>query len=171
MRGLYLGRGPRDEVHRGLQGNTMIVAQPSAMYKQVVPDVSHVTSNLTVMFCKSVDEVSRAHTLMVQPEQCAPAMRRRILVWPTFEDVTLDEEALNRDLPSEGVPAAFIEHAVAMPEAEKMRTAMDGPASRHSQFGPSPVEASDDDEDEDEADASTCATNAPTDVATHTSMR
>ena len=32
MRVLYLGKGQRDEVHRGLQGNTMITAQPSATY-------------------------------------------------------------------------------------------------------------------------------------------
>ena len=78
MRVLYLGRGPRDEVHRGLQGNTMIVAQPSANYKQLVPDINHTLGGLTVMFCKSVDEVSNAHALVVQPEQYVPAMRRRI---------------------------------------------------------------------------------------------
>ena len=36
----------------------------------------------------------------------------------------------------------------------------------HSQFGPNPEEDTDEDEDEDGADASTAATNAPTDVAT-----
>ena len=115
MRVLYLGRGPRDEVHRGLQGNTMIVAQPSAQYKQVVPDASHALAGLTVMFCQSIDNVRKAHTLMVQPEQYMAAMRRRILVCPTFENVSLDEEAVNRELLSDGVPPAFIEHAVAMP--------------------------------------------------------
>ena len=165
MRSLYLGRGPRDEVHRGLQGNTMIVAQPSAVYTQVVPDVNHALTGLTVMFCKSVDDVSKAHVLTVQPELYVPAMRRRILVCPTFENVKLDEEAVHRDLPAEGVPAAIIEHAVAMPETATMRTTMDGPASRHSQFGPNPEEATDDDEDDHGGDASTAATNAPTDVA------
>ena len=132
MRSLYLGRGPYDEVHRGLQGNTMIVAQAIATYKQVVPDVNHVLSGLTVMFCNSVDEISKAHTVTVQTKQYAPAMRRRIHVCPTFENVKLDEEAVTRDLPTEGVPPAFIEHAVAMPETATMRKTMDGPASRHS---------------------------------------
>ena len=90
----------------------MIVAQPSATYKQVMPDVNHALSALNVMFCKSVNEVSNAHTLMVQPEQCAPAMRRRILVCSTFADVQLDEEAVTRDLPTAEVPPAFIEHTV-----------------------------------------------------------
>ena len=156
MRTLYLGRGPRDEVHRGLQGNTMIVAQPSAKYKQVVPDVNHAISGLTVMYCQSVDEVSKAHTLTVQPEQYTPAMRRRIQVCPTFENVHLDEEAVNQQLPAEGVPPAFVEHAVAMPETATMRTTMDGPASRHKQFGPNPDEATDEEEVEEEVDAQPC---------------
>ena len=120
MRSLYLGRGPRDEVHRGLQGNTMIVAQASATYKQVVPDVNHVLNGLTVMFCKTVDDVSKATTLMVQPEQYAPAMRRRIQVCPTFANVQLDEEVVSRDLPATGVPPAFVQHEVHMPETETM---------------------------------------------------
>ena len=112
MRSLYLGRGPRDEVHRGRQGNTMLAAQASATYKQVVPDVQHVLNGLTVMFCKTVDDVSNAHALTVQPERYAPAMRRRILVCPTFANVKLDEEAGVRDLPIAGVPPAFVEHVM-----------------------------------------------------------
>ena len=165
MRSLYLGRGPRDEVHRGLQGNTMIVAQASATYKQVLPDVNNVLGGLIVMFCKSVDDVSKAQALTVQAERYAPAMRRRILVCPTFEDVKLDEEAVARDLPAAGVPPAFVEHAAPLPEMATMRTTMDGPASRHSQFGPNPTEDADEDEDEHRDDASTVATDAPTDTA------
>ena len=104
----------------------MIVAQPSATYKQVVPDVNHVLSGLNVMFCKTVDDVSNAHTLIVQLEQYASAMRRRILVCPTFAHVKLDEEAVARDLPTAGVPPAFLEHAVPMPDAATMRTTIHG---------------------------------------------
>ena len=52
MRSLYLGRGPQGEVHRGLHGNAMIVAQPSATYKRVVPDVNHVLSGINICFAK-----------------------------------------------------------------------------------------------------------------------
>ena len=163
MRSRYLGRGPHDEVHRVLQGNTMIVAQATADYTQVIPDLNNVLSELTVMSCNSVDDVSKAHTPTVHPKQYAPAMRRRIHVCPTFENVKLAEEALTRDLPREGMPPAFIEHAMAMPETTTMRTTMDVPASRHSQFGPNHAEDTDEDEDEDGADASTgSVTNAST---------
>jgi len=135
----------------------MIVAQANATYKQVVPDVKHVLEGLTVMFCRTVDDVSSAHTLTVQPDQYAPAMRRRIQVCPTFEHVVVDEEAVARDLPTHGVPPAFIENAVPMLEAATMRTTMDGPASRHSQFGPNPEEDEQMDEDEDGAANSSVA--------------
>ena len=69
----------------------MIVAQATATYKQVVPDVNHVLSGLTVMFCNSVDDVSKAHTLTVQPKQYAPAMRHRIYVCRTFENVNASQ--------------------------------------------------------------------------------
>ena len=62
---------------------------------------------------------------------------------PTFADVQLDEEAMVRDLPEDAVPRAFVDHATSMPETASMRTTMDGPASRHSQFAPNPEEESD----------------------------
>ena len=45
-RSLDLGRAPRDKVHRGLQGNAMIIAQPTATYKQIVPDVNQVCNGV-----------------------------------------------------------------------------------------------------------------------------
>ena len=50
MRVLYLGKGQRDEVHQGLQGNSMIVAQPSATHSQVTPNVANAMSLLVIFF-------------------------------------------------------------------------------------------------------------------------
>jgi len=144
----------------------MIVTQANATYKQVVPDVNHVLSGLTVMFCRTVDDVNNAHTLTVQPDQYATAMRRRILVCPTFANVVLDEEAVARDLPTDGVPPAFIENAVPMPSAATLRTTMIETASRHSQFGPNPEEDANQDEDEDGAAISSVSDDASKNVET-----
>jgi len=96
MRKLYLGRGPRDEVHQGLQGNTLIVAQPSARFTEVVPNVHHCCSSLVLLFCKSVDDVRNAHALVVQREQYKECMQRRIHVCSTFADVVLSDNAMTR---------------------------------------------------------------------------
>jgi hypothetical protein len=151
MRKLYLGRGPRDEVHQGLQGNTLIVAQPSARFTEIIPNVHRCCSSLVLLFCKSVDDVRNAHALVVQREQYKECMQRRIHVCSTFADVVLSDNAMNQDLPSNDVPQAFIDSAIAMPEMATMRTTMDGPASRSSQFGPNPQEDDSDAEDEDDA--------------------
>ena len=62
LRPLYLGRGPRGEVYRGLQGGTMTVAQQTATYKQAVPDVNQALTGLNVMSCRTVANVRKAHT-------------------------------------------------------------------------------------------------------------
>ena len=36
MRHLFLGRGANDEVQKGTTGNTILVAQPSPRYEQVL---------------------------------------------------------------------------------------------------------------------------------------
>ena len=84
IRKLYLGRGPRDEVQQGFQGNTMIMAQPRATYGQVVPNADVALQSLIAMFCNSVADVSRAHTLVANRSRYVAGMERRIRVCPTF---------------------------------------------------------------------------------------
>ena len=129
MRKVYLGRGPRDEVHQGLQGNSMIVAQPSARFSEVMPNVHHCSSSLVLLFCKSVDDVKNSHALVVERARYKECMQRRIQVCPTFADVELSDIAINQDLPANGVPQAFVDSAISMPEMAIMRTTMDGPVA------------------------------------------
>ena len=129
MRQLYLGRGPRDEVHQGFSGNSLLVGQPTA---------ANVLRTLVVLFCKSTEDVSRAHALVVQRDKYTACMEHRIAVCPTFANVQLDRQACDSELPANAVPQSFVDHATAMPEMINLRTSMDGPATRHSQFGPNP---------------------------------
>ena len=73
-------------------------------YSQVVPDIANSMASLCIMFCSSVEDVSKAHTLIVNREQYKQAMQRRIQVCPVFENVRLDDEITNRDLPRNDVP-------------------------------------------------------------------
>ena len=109
---IFLGRGPRDEVHQGLTGNTMLIAQPTADAQQVVPDPANALSNVTLMFCKSVDDVRKAHTLVVDGRKYKTCMDIRKQVCPAFDGVRIDSDALARELPQDGVPPAFVAHAV-----------------------------------------------------------
>ena len=122
MRQLYLGRCPRDEVHQGFSGNSMLIAQPTAQSSQVMPDMANVQQNLTLLFCKSPEDVSRAHALVVKRDLYIQCMEHRIAVCPVFQDVELNRQASHHDLPDDAVPPAFVEGTRAMPEIAQLRT-------------------------------------------------
>ena len=123
----------------------MIMAQPRATYDQVVPNADVALQSLVVMFCNSVSDVSRAHTLVVNRSRYVAGMKRRIRVCPTFADVVLDPTQLREQLPEEeSVPPAFVQAAVPMPEIRHLNTTRDGPATRRDQFGPAPEESQSD---------------------------
>ena len=87
MRQLFLGRGSQDEVHKGMTGNTMLISQPSPEYEQVIPNLASLNEGLVVLFCKSVDDVSKAQMLMVNREQYRQLVKHRREVCPTFADI------------------------------------------------------------------------------------
>ena len=128
-RQLFLGKGPADEVHKGMTGNQMIISQPSPSYDQVLPNMANVSEGLVVLFCKSVDDVSKAEMLVVNREHYREMVRHRQKVCPTFANTKIDEAAINT-LPDSAVPDCVVETAQAMPEAAHVQTTMHGPANR-----------------------------------------
>ena len=50
MRQLFLGRGNDDEVHKGMTGNTMLIAQPAPEYEQVLPNSEGLSQGLVTLF-------------------------------------------------------------------------------------------------------------------------
>ena len=133
MRQLVLGKGAGDEVHKGMTGNTMLIAQPSPTYEQVLPNMSAVSEGLVVLFCKSVDDVSKAQMLVVNREEYREMVRYRKQVCPTFADIEIDEAAIDK-LPDGAVPRHIQESAQGMPEAAEVRTVMQGHANRIPMF-------------------------------------
>ena len=129
MRQLFLGKGAGEEVHKGMTGNTMLIAQPSPSYEQVLPNMSAVSEGLVVLFCKSVDDVSKAQMLVVNREEYREMVLYRRQVCPTFAHTTIDEAAIDK-LPDAAVPDHIKESAQAMPEAADVRTVLQGPSNR-----------------------------------------
>ena len=115
MRQLFLGRGADDEVHKGVTGNTMLIAQPAPGYEQVLPNMTALTEGIVVLFCKSVDDVSKAKVLVVHREKCRALVQHRRQVCPVFADTSIDENEINK-LPDGAVPEFFLQGAEAMPD-------------------------------------------------------
>ena len=93
-----------------MTGNTMLIAQPSPTYEQVLPNMSAVSEGLVVLFCKSVDDVSKAQMLVVNREEYREMVRYRKQVCPTFADIEIDEAAIDK-LPDGAVPRHIQESA------------------------------------------------------------
>ena len=133
MRQLFLGRGAEEEVHKGMTGNTVLIAQPAPTYEQVLPSTEALAGGIVVLFCRSADDVSRAQMLVVNREEYRAMVAHRKRVCPVFADTVIDDEAINR-LPESGVPEVLLQSAQAMPEASSVRTTMQGPANHIPMF-------------------------------------
>ena len=84
MRQLFLGRGANDEVHKAMTGNTMLIAQPSPTYEQVLPNINALSESMVVLFCKSIDDVSKAEVLVVNREEYRAMVHHRKQVCPVL---------------------------------------------------------------------------------------
>ena len=132
-RQLFLGRGADDEVHKGTTGNTMLISQPGPSYEQVLPNTAALQEGLVVLFCKSTDDVSKAQILIVNREEYRAMVQHRKEVCPVFATTVIDTAAID-NLPENAVPDILIQGATHMPEVEKVKTTMHGPASRMHMF-------------------------------------
>ena len=132
---LFLGRGPAEEVQKGMTGNTMVIAQAQAAPDQVLPSVESCCESLTILFCRSVDDdVRKAQVLMVERETYRQCLELRRQVCPAFVDVSIDYDAIAQQLPDNGVPEGIVSCATHMPEVEAIKLTMEGPASWRSLF-------------------------------------
>ena len=130
MKKLFLGKGDKEETQQGLAGNTILVAQASAENAAQLPCVQSVLDNLAIVFCKTLQDVKTSSFLFVNRQEYLSCAEIRKQVCPVFKDVQINRLAAEAELPTSGVPDAFVKHAVHMPETEQLQTVMAGPASR-----------------------------------------
>ena len=111
--------------------------------------MSALTEGMVVLFCKSLDDVSKAQVLVVDREKYRALVQHRKQVCPVFADTSIDEKAVDK-LPDGAVPDLLLQSAQAMPEASSVKTTMHGPANRIPMFARE--EASDSGTDDDRDD-------------------
>ena len=128
LKQLFLGQGESAEVEKGLQGNTIMISQPQMTPEQILPSLTNLLDSLSVIYCKSADEVKACKALRVSRLEYLQCLHYRKRVCEAFADVTVDDECL--DLPLDGVPHALLQSAMSLPEAQSMSCTMQGPASR-----------------------------------------
>ena len=114
-----------------MTGNTLLIAQPSPTYDQVLPNMDALTEGLVALFCKSADDVSKAQMLIVNRDNYRKLVEHRQKVSPVFAEqlVRIDAAAVDR-LPASAVPGAVAQCAHFVPEAMGIKTTLHGPGNR-----------------------------------------
>ena len=155
MRQLFLGRGASDETHKGMTGNTMLISQPSPTYNQILPNPNTLPDSMVVLFCKTVEDVSKAQVLIVNRSNYRAMVYHRKQVCPVFASTVIDNDAIDK-LPENGMPDIVIQNATHMPEVTNVKTTIHGPANRVPIFcrdGADQEEQTDDDENASDEDS------------------
>ena len=129
MRQLFLGRGNPEGCHKGMTGNTMLISQPAPTYDQVLPNNEGLSAGLVTLFCRSLEDVSKAQMLVVDREQFRVLVDHRKRVCPVFAAVIVNETEIAR-LPDNGVPKSVLDGAHEMPEVAGVKTTLHGPGNR-----------------------------------------
>ena len=148
LRQIFLGQGAANESYKGLIGNTILVSQAQVQTEQILPSINKLLDTLVIVFCKSVDEVRKCKALTVNRSQYIECLQLRKKVCPAFFDVNVAVAELGQ-LPENGVPEAFVEHAIGLPEA-KFLGRQDGPGDLPMQQQTDADMISDSDEDQGE---------------------
>ena len=110
MRQLFLVRGPDDEVHKGMTGNTTIIAQHAPSYEQVLSNMSVMKEGLVVMFsavpydlvdsAQAMPEVATVQTTMQGPANRIPMFCRQEQdagASATAADESCDDDSANQE--------------------------------------------------------------------------
>ena len=130
-RKLILGKGDKDEQEKGIGGNSILLAQarPEELATSLPPTTEQMQNTFVVLFCRSIEEVSRAQMLVVNRQDYISLVQTRQRVCPVYAEIRLDEERMQQWSEND-VPKELLACAQRLPETEKVCIATVGPASR-----------------------------------------
>ena len=123
--------GHKDEKEKGVAGNCILLAEarPEELATSLPPTTEQMQNTFVVLFCRSIEEVSRAQMLVVNRQDYIALVQTRQRVCPVYAEIPLDEERMQQ-WPENDVPKELLACAQHLPETEKVCIATVGPASR-----------------------------------------
>ena len=153
-RQIRVGKGSLDVQQKGISGNTIFFAQPTAdiPYMDLPPPGDALVDSLNIVFTRNVDNLDNAHWATVKREEYLKIDRERKQQCPAFSDVVINEEAAPQRLPENGVPAAVLHCVQQVDGADKAPVHLDGPAAKAPEVGKDEGDAGDDSDEQSEAD-------------------
>ena len=147
-----LGRGKPDVQQKGVCGNTIFFAQPTADIPsmELPPPTDALVDSFNVIITRKLDDLRYATWATVNREDYMTMARQRKAECPIFAHVTLRDDLATTRLPEDGIPEHIRNCVQHVHGADKAPIRMSGPASRA-------PELSKDDEAGEESDRSDSA--------------
>ena len=115
---------PEDELQKGLAGNSVFLAQPTAgvAAMELPPGPTSLSDHLVIAFTgQSTADLSKAHWALVRKSKYLAAATFRKKVCPAFTEVQIKKDVSQEILPDDGVPCAVQNCTVPLPEMSDVK--------------------------------------------------
>ena len=127
-----LGKGAPDVQQKGISGNTIFFAQPTADIPsmELPPPVNGLVDSMSIIFTRSLQTLRNAWWATVKRAEYMQIVRERKAQCPTFANVVLREDEAATRLPEDGVPEHLQCCTQHVEGSDKAPVRLLGPASR-----------------------------------------
>ena len=153
-RQIRLGKGSPDVQQKGISGNTIFFAQPTAEIPsmELPPPDDALVDSMHIVFTRSASNLDNAHWATVKREDYLRIVRERKQQCHSFRHVVINEGAAHERLPENGVPAAVLNCVHDVDGADKAPIHLDGPAFKTPEVGKDEGDAGDESDEHSEND-------------------
>ncbi len=157
-----LGKGSPDVQQKGIAGNTILFAQPTANIPSMELPPAHdaLLDSLNVVFSGKAHDLSKAYWATVKRSEYMKIVQERKRQCATFAEVSIREDLAETRLPEHGVPEHVQACLQPVDGVDRAPVRMLGPASRAPEVGRD-EEAGEESEQEQEPEEDAKATEQP----------
>ena len=134
---IRLGKGAPDVQQKGITGNTILFAQPTADIPsmELPPARDSLLDSLNIVFSGAAHNLNKAYWATVKRAEYMQIVRDRKQQCATFADVVVREDLAPTLLPEDGVPEHLQACLQAVDGADRAPVRLLGPASRAPEVG------------------------------------
>ena len=132
-----LGKGAPDVQQKGINGNTILFAQPTAniSFMELPPPTDALVDTMNIAFARNTHDLSRAYWATVKRSEYMQIVQERKQQCATFAEVSVREDLAATRLPEDGVPEHVQVCMQAVEGVDKAPVRLFGPASRAPELG------------------------------------
>ena len=137
MKQVRLGRGDPSTQQKGVSGNTIFFAQPTADIPsmELPPPTDALQNSFNIILTRTLDDLRYAEWATVEREPYMELARQRKAECPSFLHTVLKEDEASTRLPESGVPEHLLNCRQLVDGADKAPVHLSGPAARVPEHG------------------------------------